>query len=182
MLTGLCPILGIEFDWVQIHWIAGVLLTAVIIFHIFRAILKYNPLAIWIGPLEMYRFLMALRQGRVLKPGKYSIAQRLMHNATTVFCLIAIVTGALLLLRIDTPLWERDPYILSQSAWGLIYVLHGLAALVFVTIILVHIYFSIRPEKLFYLRSMVLGWITKDELLESHDPTLWKFDNENENE
>ena len=46
--------------------------------------------------------------------------------------------------------------------------------------ILVHIYFAIRPETLFYLRSMVLGWITKDELLESHDPLLWKVDEESD--
>lgn len=180
VLTGLCPIFGIELNWVQIHWIAGILLTVIIIFHIVRSVLRYNLLSIWVGPVEIYKFLISLRQGIVIRPGKYSIAQRLMHNAVTIFCLVAILTGLLLLLRIDTPLWERDPYILSQYAWGLVYVLHGLAALVFVTIILVHIYFAIRPETLFYLRSMVLGWITKDELLESHDPLLWKVDEESD--
>jgi len=97
-----------------------------------------------------------------------------MHSAVTVFCLTALGTGLLMLVRIDTPFWERNPYLLSQSTWGWIYVLHGLAALVFVSIILLHIYFALRPEKLFYTRSMILGWITRKELEDNHDPALWQ--------
>ena len=171
--TGLCPILGIEFDWVFIHWVAGVVLTITIIWHIFRAIQRHNLLSIWIGPVELLKAFAAARNGQFPKPGKYSIAQRLMHSTVTVFCLTALVTGLLMLVRIDTPFWERDPYLLSQATWGWVYVLHGFSALVFVTVIMLHIYFGLRPEKLFYTRSMILGWITRRELEQNHDPALW---------
>ncbi len=171
--TGLCPILGLEFDWVPIHWIAGVVLTVVVVWHVARSILRKNLLSIWVGPVELLKTLAAVRNGLFPKTGKYSIAQRLMHSSVTVFCLTALVTGLLMLVRIDTPFWERDPYILSQSTWGWIYVLHGLAALVFVSLISLHIYFAVRPEKLFYLRSMVFGWITREELEKNHDPDIW---------
>jgi cytochrome b subunit of formate dehydrogenase len=97
-----------------------------------------------------------------------------MHSTVTVFCLGALVTGLLMMVRIDTPFWERNPYLLSQSTWGWIYVLHGLAALIFVSVIMLHVYFALRPEKLFYTRSMILGWITRKELEDNHDPDLWK--------
>ena len=177
--TGLCPILGLEFDWVPIHWMAGVVLTVTIVWHIFRAIFQQDLLSIWIGPSELIKALVALRKGAFPKPGKYSIAQRLMHSTVTVFCLAALVTGLLMLVRIDTPLWERDPYLLAQATWGWIYVVHGLAALVFVSVILLHVYFSLRPEKLFYTRSMLLGWITSKELEENHDPALWSHSRDN---
>ena len=35
--TAFLPILGIKFDWVPIHWIAGVLLIFSIIFHLYRS-------------------------------------------------------------------------------------------------------------------------------------------------
>ena len=171
--TGLCPILGLEFDWVPAHWIAGVVLTVTVVWHIARSIPRKNLLSIWVGPIELLKALAAARNGLFPKPGKYSIAQRLMHSSVTVFCLTALVTGLLMLVRIDTPFWERDPYLLSQATWGLIYVLHGLAALVFVSLIMLHVYFGVRPEKLFYLRSMVFGWITREELEKNHDPEQW---------
>lgn len=176
MATGLCPILGIEFDWVPIHWIAGVLLTVTIVWHIIRSITQQDLKSIWIGPIELLKLVGTLRSGVFPKPGKYSVAQRLMHSAVTVFCMMALITGLLMLVRIDTPFWERDPYLLSQFTWGWIYVLHGLAALVFVSIIMLHVYFALRPEKLFYTRSMILGWITRNELEENHDPALWQTD------
>lgn len=171
--TGLCPILGLEFDWVPTHWIAGVVLSVTVVWHVVRSILRKNLLSIWVGPIELVKALAAARSGLFPKPGKYSIAQRLMHSSVTIFCLTALVTGLLMLVRIDTPFWERDPYLLSQSTWGWIYVLHGLAALVFVSLIMLHVYFGVRPEKLFYLRSMVFGWITREELEKNHDPAQW---------
>ncbi len=174
MATALCPILGIEFDWVPIHWIAGVILTAVILFHTARAILQQDLMSMWVGPVELIKALGAVRSGVFPKTGKYSIAQRLMHNTVTVFGLIVLVTGLFMLVRIDTPFWERDPYLLSQSTWGVIYVLHGLSAVIFFGLVMMHVYFALRPEKLCYTRSMILGWITRSEFDENHDAALWQ--------
>lgn len=174
MGTALCPILGIEFDWVPIHWIAGVILTVVIVWHTVRAIVQQDLMSMWVGPSELIKTLGALRVGRDLKTGKYSVAQRLMHNTVTVWGLAVLVTGLLMLVRIDTPFWERDPYLLSQSTWGVIYVVHGLSAVIFFGLVMMHVYFALRPEKLFYTRSMILGWITKSEFEANHDEALWR--------
>ena len=174
MATALCPILGIEFDWVPIHWIAGVILTVVILHHTVRAIFQQDLLSMWVGPMELIKALGSLRSGVLPKTGKYSIAQRMMHNAVTLFGLIALITGLLMMVRIDTPFWERDPYLLSQSTWGIIYVLHGLSAVIFFGMVMMHVYFALRPEKLFYTRSMILGWITRSEFNENHDASLWQ--------
>ena len=37
LFTGFAPILGFKFDWVQIHWMAGIVLTISIIYHIIHA-------------------------------------------------------------------------------------------------------------------------------------------------
>jgi hypothetical protein len=39
--------------------------------------------------------------------------------------------------------------------------------------IIVHSYFAVRPEKLYFTRSMFKGWITRQELMENHDPAYW---------
>lgn len=174
MGTALCPILGIEFDWVPIHWIAGVILAVLIVWHTVRAIFQQDLMSMWVGPGELIKTLSALKSGVFPKSGKYSIAQRMMHNAVTVVGLAALITGLLMLVRIDTPFWERDPYLLSQTTWGYVYVVHGLSAVLFFGMVMMHVYFALRPEKLFYTRSMILGWITKSEFDANHDETLWK--------
>lgn len=79
-----------------------------------------------------------------------------------------------MMVKIDTPLWERDPYWLSTNAWGIIYVVHDFTSMLLVTIIMIHIYFAFRPEKRLYLRAMVLGWITRKEYMNYHDPDRWE--------
>ena len=56
------------------------------------------------------------------------------------------------------------------------YVLHGLAALLLVTMVMMHVYFALRPEKLKFTRAMIRGWITRQEFDEHHDPKRWQVD------
>ena len=46
--------------------------------------------------------------------------------------LAAIVTGLLMMNRVRTAVFERNPYIMGDGAWGFTYVLHGLAGVGFV--------------------------------------------------
>ena len=39
--------------------------------------------------------------------------------------------------------------------WGLMYVLHGLAGVGLIALIMVHVYFALRPEKLVITKSMI---------------------------
>ena len=58
----------------------------------------------------------------------------------------------------------------------MVYVVHDLAALALITLVMVHVYFALRPEKLHFTRSMVLGWITRREYEEHHDTARWTVD------
>lgn len=161
--TGLLPVVGIQFDWVTIHWLAGLLLTLAVALHLLRAIFRQGLRSMWIG-------LRDLRGGQ---PGKYSLAQKLMHHAWSAVVLVAIATGLVMMIRIDGPFWQRDPYFLAADTWGLIYVLHGFATLLSVTLVMIHVYFALLPEKRLYLRAMLRGWISREEWIEHHDPQRW---------
>jgi cytochrome b subunit of formate dehydrogenase len=149
---------GIWFAWVEIHWIAGVILAIAILLHVLRALFVQS-----IGTI----MLKASDLGR--KPGKYSVAQKLMHLGWTVAVLVAIVTGVLLMVKAGVPLFERNPYLYSLKTWGVLTVLHDLAALLSVFLILVHVYFGLLPEKRLYLRAMLGGKVTRGELAAEHD-------------
>jgi formate dehydrogenase subunit gamma len=40
--------------------------------------------------------------------------------------------------------------------------------------VMIHIYFALRPEKLLYTRAMIRGSITRAEYEEHHDPKRWQ--------
>ena len=163
MATGLLPVVGIKFPWILIHWVAGVLLTVSILFHILRSLPLHKLCLLWIPRRDL--------QGA--RAGKYTLAQKLMHHAMTVMVLLAIGTGLPMMVRIDTPFWERDPYFFAESTWGVIYVLHGLASLLAVTLVMIHVYFGLLPEYRHYLRAMLHGWISREDLAAHHDPARW---------
>jgi hypothetical protein len=52
---------------------------------------------------------------------------------------VAIVTGLIMMIGIDGPFWERNPFLIAESSHGLVFVLHGFAGLMSITMILVHI-------------------------------------------
>jgi formate dehydrogenase subunit gamma len=152
MATGLLPHVGVRFDWVAVHWVTGLALVVLVIFHILRSLL-WQRLATMFAPPAAASAV----------PGKYSIAQKLMHLAMTLMVLAAVVTGLLMLKKIRTPLFVRDPYYLSSDAWGVVYFIHGLAAVTAVTLVMIHVYFALIPENRAYLLAMIRGWMTREE-------------------
>lgn len=179
--TAFLPIVGVEFAWVAVHWMTGIVLAAAVLFHVVRVLVRGTFRSMWIGRADVADAVdvagATLRRTLpTRRPGKYSVAQKLIHHAFTIVVLVTIVTGAFLLLRIDTPWWQRNPYVFADATWGIVYVLHGLAALMLVTMVMVHVYFALRPEKLKFTRAMILGWITRRELDEHHDPQRWQVD------
>jgi cytochrome b subunit of formate dehydrogenase len=81
-----------------------------------------------------------------------------------------------MLLKIDTPLWRRNPYVLADYAWGYIYVVHGIAAMALITMVMIHIYVALRPDEWRLTRSMLGGRITRREFEEHHDGERWAAD------
>lgn len=179
--TAFLPILGVEFGWVTVHWVTGLVLTAAVVFHIVRVLLRRRLGSMWVGGADIRDGLAIVdatlrHKTLALRTGKYSFAQKLIHHAFAVVVLTTVVTGGFMLLRIDTPWWQRNPYLLPDATWGIVYVLHGLAALALVTMVMMHIYFALRPEKRLFTRAMIRGWITRDEFDEHHDPKRWQVD------
>lgn len=170
LFTGVLPIIGIEFAWLTLHWIAGLILTAAVLFHIIRSVLQKDLMSVWISPSELKESLDESQ-----KPGKYSVAQKGMHAAVTVVTLLVIISGLFMFAMIDTPWWDRTNS-LSESTLGWMFLIHGLTTLALIALIVFHLYFTLRPEKLFYLRSMIKGWISEDELSANHDPERWAPD------
>ncbi len=170
LFTGVLPIIGIEFAWLTLHWIAGLVLTAAVLFHIIRSVLQKDLMSVWISPSDLKETL-----GDSQKPGKYSVSQKGMHAAITVVTLFVIVSGLFMFAMIDTPWWDRTNS-LSESTLGWMFLIHGLTTLALIALIVFHLYFTLRPEKLFYLRSMFKGWISEDEHAANHDPERWAPD------
>jgi formate dehydrogenase subunit gamma len=170
LFTGILPIIGIEFAWLTLHWIAGLVLSAAVLFHIIRSILQKDLMSVWIKPSDLKE---SMSGGP--KPGKYSVPQKGMHASVAIVTLLVIVSGLFMFAMIDTPWWDRTNA-LSESTLGWMFLLHGLTTLALVALIAFHLYFTLRPEKLFYLRSMVKGWISEEELSANHDPDRWTPD------
>lgn len=179
LATGFLPILGVKFAWVDPHWIAGVILSLLVLIHIVRALFFLTPSNIWIRWRELSGSVNATTKEALGGPrlktkiGKYSVGQKVFHHAVAAVVLVAIVTGLIMMIGIDGPLWERNPFLISEASRGLVFVLHGFAGLISITMIMVHIYFAVRPEKLYMTRSMLRGWISREEFEQNHDPELW---------
>ena len=116
------------------------------------------------------------------KAGKYPIDHILFHHGAAVTGLVAIATGLLMMLRLETPFWTANPYMLSDSSWGVVYVLHGLSGVGLITLTITHIYFAIRPDKWWITKSMIYGWIPRSEYLGNHDPKRWVVEGADEPE
>ncbi len=179
LVTAFLPIAGVRFAWVTYHWIAGVVLTISIVYHIIHASFWLDFWSIW--PDKEDREDASRRMRRALgKPApaprkfaKYPFENKLYHLVVMLAGLAVVVTGVLMMKRVQTPFFTRNPYLFGDMTWGWMYVLHGLAGIGFVALVTVHIYFAIRPEKLFITKSMIFGWITREEYLEHHDPRRW---------
>ena len=160
LATSLLPILGVRFGWYAIHWVAGLVLTLLILLHIVRALFWQKP-----GTMLVITAADFTPRGA----GKYTLPQKLMHLGWAVAVLVAIVTGLLLLPKAGVSFMTRDPYVYTPGAWGALTLLHDLAALLSVFLILVHVYFGILPEKRAYLRAMLRGDVSRAELRPEHD-------------
>ena len=178
LVTGFFPVLGIQFDWITIHWIAGFALIGTVVFHIFHASFWLGLKNIWVGSGDWKEFRQGLANAlgsapAPPKPGKYPVEQRLFHHMVSLASFGVILTGLLMMVRVENPIFNRNPYLLGDSTWGWVYVLHGLSAVGLVGMIIAHVYFAILPEKRWMTMSMIAGWITKKDYLAHHDPDRW---------
>ena len=184
LFTAFLPKVGVRFDWVTYHWIAGVVLTVSVLFHIFHAIFVMDFWSIWPDRIDIRDAGRRLRRffGQAAPPpdkfAKYPLENKLYHFAIMLSGLAVILTGICMMFRVRTFLFPRDPYLFGDMTWGLMYVLHGLAGVGLIALITVHVYFGIRPEKFPITNSMIRGWMSREFYLEEHDPARWPVSNE----
>ncbi len=136
LFTAFLPKIGVQFDWVTYHWIAGAVLTVSIVFHIIHASFWLDFWSIWPDKSDLEDAARRLRRfiGRPAPPprrfAKYPLENKL-------------------------------------------YLLHGLAGVGLIALIMVHVYFAIRPEKLDITKSMIFGSMRREFYLKHYDPERW---------
>jgi len=179
LFTAFLPVVGVKFAWVQWHWIAGLVLTASILFHIIHASFFLDFWSIWVGPKDIPEFKAELLRdfGHEIggpKSGKYPLGNRLYHLAIVVTGLAVTITGMFMLKSVRTPFFVRNPYFIAENWRGFTYVTHGLGGVGLVGLVIAHVYFAVRPEKWWITKAMIVGWITRRQYLEHHEPSRWR--------
>jgi cytochrome b subunit of formate dehydrogenase len=178
LFTAFLPKLGVQFNWVLYHWIAGIVLTISILFHIVHSFFM-DPWSIWPDKTDIRDATNRVRRffgkpaPEPTRFAKYPLENKLYHLSIVVAGLAVICTGLFMLKRIQTPIFSRNPYLFSDMTWGLMYVLHGLAGVGLIALIMMHVYMGLRPEKWPITKSMIFGWMSRDFYLEEHDPERW---------
>src|SRR5262249_47032164 len=104
---------------------------------------------------------------------KYPLENKGFHGAIIATGFSVIITRVLMLSCLWTICFPRNPYLFSDMTWGWTYVLHGLAGVGLIALVVIHVYFGLRPEKRPITKSMIFGWMSRDFVLKEHDPSRW---------
>lgn len=185
LVTAFLPKVGVQFSWVPWHWFAGLVLTASIIFHIIHASFFLDFWAIWPDKADMEDASRRIKRfmGQDVPPPrrfpKYPLENKMYHGVIVLTGLAVILTGVFMIFRVRTGIFPRNPYLFGDMTWGLMYVLHGLAGVGLIALVMVHIYFAVRPEKFVLTKSMVFGTLPKEYYLEHYDQERWQVDGSN---
>src|SRR4029450_11173950 len=120
LFTAFLPVVGVRFPWVTWHWIAGLVLTGSILFHVVHATFWLDFWSIWVGPKDIPEFKAEILRelGHDVpgpKPGKYPLGNRLYHLAIVVAGFLVVGTGVFMMARVRTPLFTPNPYLFSDS-------------------------------------------------------------------
>ena len=179
LVTAFLPKVGVPFAWVTYHWIAGLVLTVSIVYHVIHASFWLDFWSIWPDKADIEDASRRLRRfmGQTAPAprrfAKYPLENKVYHGVIVLAGLAAIVTGVFMMFRVRTGIFPRNPYLFGDMTWGLMYVLHGLAGVGLIALVTVHIYFAIRPEKFVITKAMIFGSLPKQYYLEHHDPERW---------
>jgi len=183
-------VLGVA--WITIHEVAAIVLIGYVLFHLGHVASKGTWSEMWFGRREMadlwvrFENLVGATE-EYPKQFKYPSAQKLLHLAVTGAVLGLILTGLVLLRRVETPLWAaaREFSFLgvtfglggsSVSDMGLVpwsFVLHDFLAVGVLALVMGHVYFALRPQEWPITRSMVTGRISARAYAEKYSPTSW---------
>jgi len=179
LVTAFLPKVGYQFAWVTYHWMAGIVLTVSIVYHIIHATFFMDFWSIWPDKQDLVDARNRLKRSLGDKSAplprrfaKYPMENKMYHAVIVLTGLGVTLTGFFMLFRVRS-IFPRNPYLFGDMTWGLMYVLHGLCGVGLIALIMVHIYFALRPEKFVITKSMVFGSLPRDYYLRHHDPERW---------
>jgi len=183
---------ALGLSWILVHEVSAIVLIAYVIYHVGRVLSVGTFWEMWFGITDA-KDLWA--RGKNLfgvsdtypRQFKYPSAQKLLHWSVTGTTLGLIVTGLVLLRRVQTPLWAatREFSFLgikfglggpTLGQMGLIpwsFVLHDFLAISTVALVIGHVYFGLRPEEWDITKSMVTGRIPVAAYAEKYSPRSW---------
>ena len=82
--TAFFPIMGWQFDWVTIHYTAGLVLAGAIVYHIFHTVFFRDFWSIWVGPKDIPEFKAeVMREAGHDVPGPHPAKYRSGTGSTT---------------------------------------------------------------------------------------------------
>ena len=101
--TAFLPILGVKFDWVPIHWISGVILGIVIVYHLCRVFAVHG-----LGEMMPARSDLTMIRREVLfqdipdePSGKFDVFQKSYHWAASIVVLTLAITADTGITRLE---------------------------------------------------------------------------------
>ena len=183
LITAFLPKIGIKFDWVWYHWVAGLVLTASVLFHIFHASFFLDFWSIWPDRIDIRdakrRMMRAF--GKDAPPpdrfAKYPLENKFYHAVILLAGLAVIATGLFMMKRVNTGnLCAQSLRVRRYDVGHDVCCCIGLAGVGLIALMMVHVYFGLRPETLPITKSMIFGYMEKDFYLEEHDPQRWAGD------
>ncbi len=122
LITAFVPVIGVQFAWVTLHWIAGLILVAALAYHIVHATFFQDFWAMWVKPaefgpgMEELKHALGAGAGEAPKAGKYPFDHQLYHHLAAGATGLAVITGLLMMAQVDNPFVGRNPYLMGDGA------------------------------------------------------------------
>ena len=108
LFTAFLPKVGVQFNWVTYHWIAGAVLTVSIVFHIIHASFWLDFWSIWPDRIDLddaqkrVRRFLGMPAPPPRKFAKYPLENKLFHGVIILCGLSVILTGVFMMSRVRT--------------------------------------------------------------------------------
>ncbi|MGD0214456.1 MAG: cytochrome b/b6 domain-containing protein, partial [Terriglobales bacterium] len=106
LFTAFLPKVGVQFNWVTYHWIAGAVLTVAILFHVIHASFWLDFWSIWPDRIDVEDAWKRVRRffGMPAPPprkfAKYPLENKLFHGVIILCGLSVIFTGVFMMFRV----------------------------------------------------------------------------------
>lgn len=178
-------------SWLAIHEVGAIVLIGYVFFHIGHVAYKGTWDEMWFGARDVRDQAVRLKNFFGLteeypRQFKYPGAQKLLHWGVTAATIGLIVTGLVLLRRVNFgPFWDTTREFtflgiefglgttgqLGLVSWS--FILHDFLAVATVALVMGHIYFALRPQEWDVTQSMITGYVSVEGYAEKYSPTSW---------